>query len=492
MTGTLKQLIGGALAATLALAISPPAATAARPAASNRTAALIDSRFVPVAPARLLDGRPGTTTADGLFAGTGIVPAGGTVDVMVAPRLGIPDTATAVVLNVTAIDAVAPGFVTAYPFGSVRPNASNLNIERVGQTVANLVVSPLSSHPSSVTFYMSGGGYLAADVLGYFVPTAGKPSTDGRYIPLTPSRLVDSRFHYPLPNPGDTKNCTDFATWDAANFYFWRYKNLGYGDVARLDSNNDGIPCEGLGPPSQPIVPPDLYKFASGETRSLAILGSGGLPSSGVAAVALNVTAAGVAARGFVTVFPGASPLPNSSNLNVETGDVRPNMVIVPVGPGGTIQMYTTAPTHLIVDVAGYFTDGTASESTSGLFRPIAPARLLDTRPGTSTVDGVMAGTGRLGAGSTTSLPVGGRAGVPADGIAAVVNVTGISAVAPGFVSVFPGGAAVPNTSTVNLAAAGQTVANAAFATLGVSGALGVFSSGPTDLAVDVSGVFLT
>jgi hypothetical protein len=491
MTGTLKQLIGGALAVTLAFALLPPAATGAQPAASIRPAALIDSRFVPVAPARLLDGRPGTSTADGVGAGTGIVPPGGTVDVLVAPRLGIPDTATAVVLNVTAIDALAPGFVTAYPFGSVRPNASNLNIERGGQTVANLVVTPLSSHPSSVTFYMSGGGYLAADVLGYFVPTLGKPSSDGRYIPLTPSRLVDSRFRYPLPNPGDTKNC-DFATWDAANFYFWRFKNLGYGDVARLDSNGDNIPCEGLGPPSQPIVPPDLYKFASGETRSLAILGAGGLPGAGVAAVALNVTAAGVSARGFVTVFPGSSPLPNSSNLNVDTGDVRPNMVIVPVGPGGTIQMYTSAPTDLIVDVEGYFTDVTASESTTGLFRPIAPARLLDTRPGTATVDGAMAGTGRLGAGTTTSLPVGGRAGVPADGIAAVVNVTGINAVAPGFVSVFPGGAALPNTSTVNLTAAGQTVANAAFATLGAGGALGVFSSGPTDLAVDVAGVFLS
>jgi hypothetical protein len=49
----------------------------------------------------------------------------------------------------------------------------------------------------------------------------------------------------------------------------------------------------------------------------------------------------------------------------------------------------------------------------------------------------------------------------------------------------------VPNTSTVNLNALGQTVANAAFAALGTGGGLGIYSSGPTDLAVDVSGVFL-
>jgi hypothetical protein len=63
-----------------------------------------------------------------------------------------------------------------------------------------------------------------------------------------------------------------------------------------------------------------------------------------------------------VTVFPGSSPLPNASNLNVRTGGTRPNLVIVPVGPGGTIQLYTSAPVHLIVDVEGYFTDATAAE----------------------------------------------------------------------------------------------------------------------------------
>ena len=46
-------------------------------------------------------------------------------------------------------------------------------------------------------------------------------------------------------NPGDTKNCGDFATWAAAQDWYDTYYPY-YGDVARLDSNGDGIVCESL------------------------------------------------------------------------------------------------------------------------------------------------------------------------------------------------------------------------------------------------------
>ncbi|WP_440710204.1 cell wall-binding repeat-containing protein [Herbiconiux sp. YIM B11900] len=46
-------------------------------------------------------------------------------------------------------------------------------------------------------------------------------------------------------NPGDTKNCKDFATWAEAKAWFDYYYPY-YGDVAKLDGNNDLIPCESL------------------------------------------------------------------------------------------------------------------------------------------------------------------------------------------------------------------------------------------------------
>jgi hypothetical protein len=47
------------------------------------------------------------------------------------------------------------------------------------------------------------------------------------------------------PNPGDTKNCSDFATWQEAQAWFDLYFPH-YGDIAKLDQDNDGIACESL------------------------------------------------------------------------------------------------------------------------------------------------------------------------------------------------------------------------------------------------------
>lgn len=47
-------------------------------------------------------------------------------------------------------------------------------------------------------------------------------------------------------NPGDSKNCDDWSTWQPANAWFKKYR-LIYGDVANLDSNDpDSVPCEDL------------------------------------------------------------------------------------------------------------------------------------------------------------------------------------------------------------------------------------------------------
>lgn len=46
-------------------------------------------------------------------------------------------------------------------------------------------------------------------------------------------------------NPGDTKNCGDFETYDEAKVWFDTYYEY-YGDVARLDRDDDLEPCESL------------------------------------------------------------------------------------------------------------------------------------------------------------------------------------------------------------------------------------------------------
>src|SRR5690606_38214727 len=50
-----------------------------------------------------------------------------------------------VVLTVTAADATAPGYVTVWPTGLVRPVASNLNVTFAGQNIPNAVIVPLGA-----------------------------------------------------------------------------------------------------------------------------------------------------------------------------------------------------------------------------------------------------------------------------------------------------------------------------------------------------------
>ena len=119
--------------------------------------------FHALTPTRVLDTRNGTGTS------AGVVAAGATVVLDVEGRGGIPATeVSAVVLNVTATQPSASGFITVYGDGTARPLASNLNFV-TGQTVPNLVVAPVGSD-GDVDLYNGSGGTveLVADASGWF------------------------------------------------------------------------------------------------------------------------------------------------------------------------------------------------------------------------------------------------------------------------------------------------------------------------------------
>src|SRR6478736_2788703 len=124
---------GAALAVATALGPGWHPAAAIDPVTPAPAPAAAASTYVAVVPARLLDTRAAGAAPDD----------GSTTRVPVAGRAGVPGDATAVALNVTATDTTAPGFVTVWPAGLPRPEASNLNVEGAGQTVPNLVIVPL-------------------------------------------------------------------------------------------------------------------------------------------------------------------------------------------------------------------------------------------------------------------------------------------------------------------------------------------------------------
>ncbi len=172
-----------------ALVVSAIPLTAASTPATAQTAT---SALHAVSPCRLADTRSGAVPA-----------AGSTLPVAVAGRCGVPVDATAVAITVTVTDAVGAGHATAWPSGRSRPNASLVNYER-GDTIANSGLIGLGDD-GRLSLNLAGSAHAIVDVTAYFAPTA--TATDGRFVPLTATRLADTRGGGRLA-PGSTLRVT--------------------------------------------------------------------------------------------------------------------------------------------------------------------------------------------------------------------------------------------------------------------------------------------
>ena len=355
----------------------------------------------------------------------GYVCPGAAVTVPVAGHGGVPPSgATAAVLNVTAIASGGAGYVTVWPAGLARPTVSTLNLTAVDQIRPNLVLIPLGEG-GAVNVYSQSGVHVAIDVAGYFTTAAS--SADGRLVAVPPGRILDTR-------------------------------------VAADVTGGQRVGAQ--------------------QAIEVPVTGRGGVPSSGVSAVVVNLTGTDALGAGFVTGWPTGLPRPVASNVNVTgAGDTSANLALVRVGARGTISLFASAALHLVADVTGYVTDAGASVTADGLFVSLAPSRLFDTRDASPV-------PGRLAAGATVSVVHTGRAGVPLVGVAALaLNVTAVDAGGAGYVTVYPADTARPGTSTLNLAA-GDTRPNASVVKLGATGGVSYFSQRGSHLLADVTGYF--
>ncbi|MET3806636.1 hypothetical protein ABIB25_003652 [Nakamurella sp. UYEF19] len=401
--------------------------TASDVTASDVTAASTPATYSPVIGGTYAALTPGRIldTRTGL-GGHGQVGANQTVDLQVTGHGGVPGSGVAaVVINVTVTAPTAGGYITVYPSHHGRPFASNLNYV-AGQTVSNLVTVPVGSDGKiQMTSTSSGKAQLVGDVQGYF--RAGQVFAPGTFHSLAPARVLDTR-------------------------------------------NNIGV----------------SGKVAAQGTIGVQATGRGGVPTSGVSAVVLNVTVTAPTASGSITAYPTGTSRPFASNLNFVAGQTVPNLVIVPVGSGGKIELINSSAgqTHLIADVQGYFLAG--STPSTGVFRALAPSRILDTRSG-------QGGSHRAAAGGETRIHVNGRGGVPAIGVSAVVvNVTATGASASGNLVAYPTGVAKPYASNLNFKAA-QNVPNLVIVPVDSYGwiSLSNNSTGSTDEIADVAGYFI-
>lgn len=220
------------------------------------------------------------------------------------------------------------------------------------------------------------------------------------------------------------------------------------------------------------------------DTRSDARPAPGGsvrvpLPAmvpSDATALLINLTTSDTRGPGFFTVYPAGGRVPEASVLNTDgPGQTRAATTIVPVSAGG-FDVLTSGGDHVIVDLVGYFTGPRAAVADTGLFVPIAPVRLTDTR-----LDGPQLYRGGTREWATTEV-VGGRAQ------AIVANLTMVDPDADGWVLAHPARSPLPTASSVN-AHRSSVVANLTVSPVSTAG-LAVHSSGGTHIVADVTGWF--
>jgi hypothetical protein len=258
-------------------------------------------QFVPITPCRVIDSRIGLGGYHGLMPDG---PPG--IKLTIKGACGVPFTASAVALNVTAADTNLQGWYALFPGDQAFSGISSINFIK-GDFIANGAIVPLGAGSTLDLGVLSAfagvgptGGNLIVDVTGYFTGGAGL-----KFYAITPCRVVDTQtglggFTGYLPDgpPGTT-----FTIKGAA-------------------------PCN---------IPPDA------------------------AAIAVNATAANTVAQGWFALFPSNAAFQGVSNVNFFGGDTIANGAIVPLAAGANdltvLAAYASTPTgaYLQLDLTGYF-----------------------------------------------------------------------------------------------------------------------------------------
>lgn len=376
--------------------------------------------FTAVTPERLFDTRP--DKADGLR----VVPKqkiGGATEltVKVTDLAGrVPASGVgAVSMNVTAVQPEGFGYVTVYPCGT-RPGVSSVNYV-AGANVPNQVIAPVSAD-GEVCFYSFANTHLVADINGYFPEGTG-------FAPVEPARVLDTR-----------------PTEEHGLRVVTKEKIGGATELTVKVTDIDGY-----------------------------------VPATGVSAVSLNVTVAQPEDFGYVTVYP-CGTRPGVSSVNYVAGQVVANAVIAPVSDDGEICLYSFADTHVVVDINGYFPDGSG-------FTAVDPGRVFDTRP--TEEQGLRVVTKeKIGGATVLTVKVTDIDGyVPATGVSAVsLNVTVAQPEDFGFATVYPCGTR-PEASNLNYVP-GQVVANAVIAPVSAEGEICLYSYADAHVLADINGYF--
>ena len=371
-------------------------------------------KIVPASPVRIYD----TNTSVGGPAGRMTAMSTRVVDA--DPPAGYD----AALVNLTFAATDGAGFLRAWPARTARPETSSLNVDQPLGLAANAAIVPLADDGTFLV-ETTVGARVVIDVLAWFDESG--PTDDGRFVALEPTRVADTR------EPSGTA--------------------LDSGSPNPWTETDDGWDVE--------------------------IAGNVGVPDDGTTeAVVLSVVAiAGPTEPGHLSVYPGGGEVIETSNVNVRAGEVRANLVVVPLGPDGDITIGSVNVADTVIDVAGYVTSGEAPRSGAGRYQAVSANRIVDTRtplPFGTMQPETAQGLTVPGAGSSSAV---------------VQNLTMVNPAEAGHLSAHPTPTS-PVVSNLNVDGADQIRAVLAVTKLGDGGRMNYTAFRRTDLVVDVLGFF--
>ena len=329
----------------------------------------------------------------------------------VAPHASSTTAGTYVALNPARIADTRSGSAYA-DAGETLGSAGSINVQITG--LGGVPITDVSAAVLNVTVV----GPSAASYLTVFPEGTTQPPVSN--LNFSANEILANLVTVPLGNQGGVTifngtGSTDVIV-DLEGYYTASPQSTGL--------YNPVDPFRVLGNPASGVT------VAAGASTPVIVAGVGGVPI-GVSAVVANVTVAGSAGPGYVTVYPaptsGAASPPPASNVSYSTGQLVSNRVIVPVGANGQIEVYGTTSVRIDLDLDGYYT-GIAGQLGSA-FTPLTPTRFTDTRIGS--------GVSAISANSTESFDFLSDYISPT-ATALVGNVTVISQAAGGFVTIYP------------------------------------------------------
>ncbi|WP_406078016.1 hypothetical protein [Micromonospora sp. NBC_00858] len=371
------------------------------------TCLVLGAAYTPVSPQRVLDTRAGI----GRY-GTVPIPPNQAATLSLTPLNGVPEKdVSAVVLNVTATQPTAAGFLQVFPVGGPA-DVSSVNFVS-GETVPNLVTVPvLDAREVTIVNKSSGTVHVVADLQGYY------SASGSGFRSVAPLRVLDTRSAGNsafAPNSGRTLDLSGRipagATAAVLNVTVTAPTTSGvltvhpYGTAVPVASNlnfvagqtipnlvmvpvvNGKVAIQNVSSGRTHVVadlagwfgggatdvfvpfgPTRIYDTRRGEGVPLGPYGWGALAvpfldprgdksAPQPTALVANLTVTAPTKAGVLTAHPNGPDQPTASNVNYVAGETATNHAIVGVGEYGLVVLFnnTSGSTHVIVDQAGYF-----------------------------------------------------------------------------------------------------------------------------------------